>query len=375
MNEDTFILNAARLGLSQENISVLKKIPSDNIDWTELERKACIHGVDTFIYYSLKNDDLSYLVPTEIFKRFQEHFYINAIRNSMFIEGIDTLSSIIDDKIILLKGSYLIQYLYPNIAIRSMCDIDILLEKAKENWNLLLKNGFSANNVLQKSSIHEKSGSHLIPLYSSCFTTEVHWNLFGGERLYVITKLAWAKSHKIKRNIYALPDEMLLIHLCVHFYKHLKFSSAGLRMLCDINELILNRSDTLNWGEIDEICTDPELRNEISTALAYTHTLLETPIPETFLNREIAKKQEITLDSLTTGNQKGILGKCLTILRTLERPSDRVLYVFRTFFPMRSWMDATYGANTTWKLPGVYCKYWLCLFRRHLLKQNIDYAG
>lgn len=371
MHEDDFILNAAQLKLSDEHISNLKRFSSNGIDWAELERKACIHGVDTFIYYSLKNNNLSHLVPSEIFKRFREQFYVNAIRNSIFIEGINTLSSIINDKIILLKGAYLIQYLYPNIAIRSMCDIDILLEKekSKTNWNKLLNHGFSPGSSLPKSTVHEKNASHLPPIYSDQFMTEVHWNLFGGERFYAVTQKAWLEIHQLENNIYSLSSEVLLIHLCVHFYKHLK-NAAGLRMLCDINELILKEDHTINWDKIDKLCSDQDLRNEVSLALTYTHILLNTPIPSLYIDKEV----EIDLDALTTGNPRNRIIRYLFTLRQFNRPLDRIKYVFRTIFPSSKWMNATYNVESGIKLVSSYYSYWRYLFRRHILKQNIRYA-
>ncbi len=371
MHEDKFILNAARLTLTAEHISNLKRISGNDIDWAELERKACIHGVGTFIYYSLKNNNLSHLIPSEIFKRFQENFYRNAIRNSIFIEGIDSLSSIIDNKIILLKGAYLIQYLYPNIAIRSMCDIDILVEKekVKKNWNKLVDHGFKLGDSLPKSTVHEKNACHLPSLYSGQFMTEVHWNLFGGERFYAVTQKAWSNFRHLKNNIYSLSDEMLLIHLCVHFYKHLK-NAAGMRMLCDINELILKVDHTINWNEIDELCSDQDLRNEVSQALTYTHILLNTPIPSLFIDEKIGVKKEINLDSLTVGNQKSVFGRYLSILSRFKQPSDRIQYVFRTIFPIKSWMKATYEIKSSIELAVAYYKYWRYMFRRHILNKT-----
>jgi len=49
MYEDNFILNAARINLSDENIAALKNIPKKNIDWALFESKASNHGVDAFI--------------------------------------------------------------------------------------------------------------------------------------------------------------------------------------------------------------------------------------------------------------------------------------------------------------------------------------
>lgn len=54
MDEEEFILNAARLNLSDENIARLKDLSTKDLDWNLLSKKASFHGVTTFIYYSLK---------------------------------------------------------------------------------------------------------------------------------------------------------------------------------------------------------------------------------------------------------------------------------------------------------------------------------
>ncbi len=129
MNEEKFILNAARLDLSDENIALLKDISSKDIDWDLLLKKASFHGVSTFIYYSLKKHNLTHIIPADLFNKLKENYYLVGLRNLKFIKKIQELSNIIEEKIVLLKGGYLINNFYPDIGIRSMCDIDILVEK------------------------------------------------------------------------------------------------------------------------------------------------------------------------------------------------------------------------------------------------------
>jgi hypothetical protein len=394
MYEDNFILNAARLNLSEENISELKKISKKNINWPLFEKKACVHGVDTFIYYSLKNHNLSELIPSEIFKRFQKHYYEVAYQNSAFLDEVDKLSTIIDDKIVLLKGIDLIQSLYPNIAIRSMVDIDILVDSEKDLdiWNKLKINGFEE--LIQETferPIEEpilkisKSSLHRIPIpinnirchhlpgiHNNKCVIEVHCNIFHSPHFSVESEIAWEKSAPINSNkkIFRLSNEFLLIHLCDHFYYH-KHQCAILRMLCDINELILKQSNFINWSEINEISNNSELKNEITTALTYAHVLLNTPVPANFINKKKLKKNSFKLDTLLRGEkEKSHLSYYFDVLKLMNNPADRIKFIIRTLIPAKDWMNENYHAESGVKLIKAYITYWSYQIRTHIIKKE-----
>jgi len=380
MHEDNFILNASRLNLSEENISALKKIPKKTIDWPLFEKKALLHGVDTFIYYSLKNHNLSELIPPETFNRFQEHYYQVAYQNSVFLDEVDKLSAIIDDKIVLLKGMDLIQSLYPNIAIRSMVDIDILVdsEKDRDIWDKLKKNGFveSESNIF-KSPLHipkPDAHFHTLPglVNGKCYV-EIHWNIFQRELFFDETKIAWRKAVLIDSNkkLFRLSNEFLLVHLCSHLYFH-KHQYVILRMVCDINEFVLKHGNCLKWNDINGICNNPILRNALITSLTYAHFLFTTPIPPDFINKELLIEKTINLETLIKGNKLQNRFICyFAVLKSISKTRDRFNYIFRTILPVRDWMNEKYQAKSGIKLVMAYIKYWSFQLNTNIIKRGI----
>jgi hypothetical protein len=390
MYEDHFILNAARLNLSEENIATLKKIPKKNIDWPLFEKKAYVHGVDTFIYYSLKNHNLSELIPPETYKRFQEHYYQVAYQNSVFLDEVDKLSAIIDDKIVLLKGIDLIQSLYPNIAIRSMVDIDILVENGKEYdiWNKLKQNGFKDLNIYaSKSSVHTPAVPtpsipnpndlnaerpyHLPGLDDELCHIEVHWTIFPD--FSNLTDMAWGNAVLLNSNrkIYQLSIEFLLIHLCSHFWSHNGRHIASLRQLCDINELIIKNVNSLDWNEINKICLNKDFKKRITTTLTYSHVLLNTSVPENFIDEEFIKRNSFNLDILLEGMSKSHFSTYRSTFRSINRPSDKIIFIYRTVIPLKDWINAHYQTHSRIELLAAYFKYWLYLFNSHIFKRKV----
>jgi hypothetical protein len=383
MDEDGFIINAARLNLSEENISILNKITQERVDWDLLEQKACFHGVDTIIYYSLKKHNLSHLIPINTFRHFQRNFYRNAVRNIVFIEEIDRLSEIIQDKIVLLKGTDLMQSLYPNIAIRIMCDIDILVknEKAYDIQNLLQLNGYCYNDIYpSKSRIHEKIHvQHLPGLYNNRCCIEIHFNnIFQKYSPPNLTDWAWEKAIPIdkEKNIYRLSNEYLLVHLCSHFFSH-RNNGTPLRMLCDINELLCKYSTVLNWKTVEYLCENQIMKERVSVTLNYVHLFFYTSVPTCFLHKQIFAAKKVNLDSLlevpSTLNENSLITSYTGLNHLTYK--EKLIYLFRTFFPLRKWMVVSYNIKNGLDLPCAYWKYWVCLFRRFILKQNIQYAN
>lgn len=382
MKADRFILNAARINLSEQNISVLKEISNNGMDWDSFEKTALKHGVSPFIYYSLTNNGLTEIIPKEICNKLKAEYYRVAINNSILLDGFSKLSKIITNKIILLKGIELIQSLYPNIAIRTMGDIDILVEKecVLDNWNSLLHSKLECHSSGGKSKLHLaqslETGRHLPPIDAKRFWVEIHWNIFGERRLYEITKTAWVKPILSKNNIYRLSNEVMLIHLCSHFYKHLQ-SFAILRMLCDINEFIIKYKNIIDWGEIDRICNNPKLKNEIDIALTYSKVLFDTQIPHTFVSNKIVNNSRITISSLCIGNivsEKSSLSDFYEYLINFGNFIDKMVFLFRTFVPVKAWMGERFDVTTQKKLIKAYLKFWQYLIIKWILKKDIKYA-
>jgi len=396
MYEDNFILNAARLNLSEENIANLKEYAQKDMDWGLMEKKACQHGVDTFIYFSLKKHNLTHLIPADTFKRFQGNFYRNAIRNSAFIEEINNLSEIIEDKIVLLKGVDLIQHFYPNIAIRSMCDIDILVEKntVKKNWYLLQKNGFIQANIRSsheyKSSLHQElsesqqltnESCHHLPalLDKNGICIELHWYLFHIKNLQPATSSAWLSIKPIRKNISTLSNEMKLILACEHFYSHLR-ECIILRALCDIHEILEAYRSSLDWTFIQKQCTKNELTHAMTVALTLCSKLFKIPVPGYFFNEQLFCGYTISLDFLLQGfklyeskqTSIDICKRHFLDITQFPKLSKGVLYLYKTFVPDQQWITHKYNVPVNHKIWTVYIKYWSYLFGKHFLRRKVQ---
>ena len=104
MNEDNFIITASRLSLSEEHIILLKDLSCKIEDWDYLLSMAHVHQVASIIYYSLTKYGLSNLVPSNLFSKFKNIFYTTLAKNVKYLQLLEKIAGVCDEKFVLLKG-------------------------------------------------------------------------------------------------------------------------------------------------------------------------------------------------------------------------------------------------------------------------------
>lgn len=379
--EDQFILAAARLNLSESQISKIQDLCEKGLAWPRLTEIACTHQVGTFIYYSLSKAGLIHLLPDSVTQIFRSNFHRVTLLNTRLLHEFDRLSNIIPHRIIPLKGIDLIQTLYPELGIRYMGDMDILIEKkyALNVWNTLLTEEYKPVSAIAKSDrhgIHNPMSSHLPSLIGKDIAIEVHWNLFRGSQHFELCQDAWGKAIPVSGNTFRLPKEYLLIHLCTHFCKHLQ-SRVLLRMVCDINEIVSQKEDPIDWDEINHIICHQALRKNMLRALSYSNKLMGTPIPDDWMLKELLNQEHISISALVEKDNSARISSIKIFFRSLREVknlADRIVFVYRTLIPVKSWMEDKYGELSGVRIFKAYISYWIYLINRHIFKKDIEYA-
>ncbi|NTW53231.1 MAG: nucleotidyltransferase family protein [Chlorobaculum sp.] len=377
MNEDKFIIKASALNPADDDLNLLRKLAKNDIDWSVLYKKASMHGVTPLMYYTLTKYSLSDIIPQESFADFKRDYYQTAIRNTNLLQLIDRVAKRVKKKIILLKGADLAQYLYPNIGIRSMCDIDILVNYNEAEWirELLVreKEALSPPKILYKSKIHEKiqiffesiehTKAHLDPVLFREGRIEIHRILFCKNIEYSKTEKAWESIIPIKNNeyIYRLSTEFMLVHLCEHICRHaIEFSY--LRMYCDVNELIRKNYSDIDWEFIYDFISGTELEENFFRVMTYVRSIFNTPLPEEITTRTRNIQINIELHNLMIMHRKRSHENVINNFNIVENPIDKIIYLYRTICPEKEWLKQYYNVeNINYR---AYYKYWVLLLRK-----------
>ena len=159
----------------------------------------------------------------------------------------------------------------------------------------------------------------------------------------------------------------MLIHLCYHFYNHLQ-SGAILKMICDINEFILNYQRIIDWDKINNIRNLTHSKKEICIALTYAHVLLNTPVPQSgLLNRSFSSIQLSSIGRYTNRNTVILF---YARMQRLKSTKDKGIFLWRTLFPVKAWMVDNKYLSESNNLIAAYLQYWHVMFNRHIYKKS-----
>ena len=139
---------------------------------------------------------------------------------------------------------------YRNIALRPMCDIDVLVPRtaARQALKVLQDAGYTLLAPATEESIPLFGKDMVLRKACHVFTVEVHWTITDHEADVDLDE-AWARSQPtrlegVETGVFATED--FLLHLCLHAAYHHAFN-VSLRPLCDIAVFVDHFQAELSW--------------------------------------------------------------------------------------------------------------------------------
>ena len=274
------------LGRKKKAIAHFLKEP---IDWSNLVLQSGSHGVNAYVYNTLKKVNGNLVSPDALQK----------LRNSYLVENSKTVNFSVElqkillefqkreIKNILLKGPFLAEQIYPRSDLRSYTDIDILVQEPDlfQATELLSNLGYIQNEKNERLYTNEGRTQLLFQKPNSVMI-DLHWEVLNNKWYPNVSKYF---AHDIWKNIYplklsnsatwAFPREDLLIYQCIHLAIHHKFHK--LVWFKDVDQIL--RSGPIDWATFLTKVKKYRLVTHCYYALNLTKILLESPIPESIL--------------------------------------------------------------------------------------------
>jgi hypothetical protein len=239
-----------------------KRYPT--IDWQYTLEQLKREGIAPMLWFYIDINELKPLIFENVYSSLADYFKINLIQNmSALGEAKKAFSKFraAGIPLVVLKGLFLIEYVYPHPAMRGLSDIDILVHKADifrvdECLQLL---GYSAKDSTPKIAVnnppgylasldyfHEKASVHHIHVHWHLVNTSVPAYMFtpGMDMEYIWEKTIVAKIADIDVKI--LCPEHAFIYLCEHALR-VGHSFDRLILVSDIILLWKAYEDRINW--------------------------------------------------------------------------------------------------------------------------------
>ena len=331
-------------------------------NWTTLISEASRHRVAPLMYNKIKLSESESMIPADVVRKFREKYLANVYRNTVLFHQLTELVSLLNHKgipVVLLKGAHLAEFVYKEIALRPMSDLDILVRE--EHLSEVVQIAFSVgyqffyDKQKTKGKPNEsycydilKHYKHFQPLIHSetkclleihCFIAEV------GSPFQIPASELWRNAQPAVFNnneIFLLSPEDLIIHLCLHAaYDHL--FDFGLGALYDISMTIKHYGNDINWKEIQRRSNRWGASRCLILALYFTKKWLGAVIPDKIF-------ENFCIDKIVCMAEERIFNSSETVSmhphyiqwRNRKGMGNKVRYVFDVLFPSRAFMANRY---------------------------------
>ncbi len=332
--------------------------------WSTLVSEASRHRVAPLLYDKIRLACADAIIPEDVVRKLREKYLANAHRNTVLYHQLSELVAHFNDKsipVVLLKGAHLAEFIYNDIALRPMSDLDIMVKE--EHLSEAVQIAFSAGYRFLQDQNHEKEETidignfdygimpdfkhfkALIHPESKCML-EIHCFIASEESPFNISMMElWKQARPENLNgnsVFVLSPEDLIIYLCLHAaYDHL--FDFGLSALYDISIAIKHYENDLNWDEISHRSGQWHATHCLLLALYFTKKWMGANIPdELFENFHLDKMVHIAEERIFKTFETTPLHPHYTQWRNRKGMRNRMRYVSDVLFPSREFMTNRY---------------------------------
>jgi hypothetical protein len=276
------LLLAAAASISPEIKERISGILDGAVDWKYLLDLAETHSITPLIAHTFLTSGLIKQIPQPYSERLNNDYHNNLYKNVILSDELSRLISIFHRfgiPIIPLKGTILAEQLYGNPGLRTVADIDIVVQpdKLSPASSLLLEIGYqqSASKQTWDHPFHEA------PYYKRGqlpFTIELHRELENPRLVTIPHDDIWRRAQELKiqgETVLVLSPEDNLLYLANNFSKPDNFI---LKSLCDITELLKKYDGIMDWDYIMDSACSWQIKTSVYFSLKLARDILGAPV-------------------------------------------------------------------------------------------------
>ncbi len=352
------ILLTATTYFNEESIETLKLLLRSNPDWSFIKHFSEVQGTAPLLYKALKKNNLQDSVPLDVYNYLQNIYFQTYTSNILALEQLKTVLAAFNKegiKTILLKGMASAEFIYKDLGLRPMGDIDIMVEPNRllNAENILFKLGYFNKEPYKSHKLRTLNiYNHLNAFFYKNIVIELHRAPNSIHHFYRIPiSLIWDNIEDVSienETAFIINTEKNIQYLSLHIIAHFLGKKIRLNNFIDISELIKKEKDTINWIQFTKECKTLEISLPVYRALSLCKTFLNTPVPDDIL--EMMKGKEVSLDSqfiyLLDNHPEKIKLKTRTNylkkIRKIEGFKNKCMYLWAEMFPSKEFIVFTY---------------------------------
>jgi hypothetical protein len=337
-------------------------------DWDRVSTLAASQGVGPVLQRRLGRQGL---VPAASTARLRDASRASAARNLLLIADLGRILRAMRAggiPVIPLKGAFLAESVYGDIALRPMADLDLLVKPADlpRAIDTLRQLGYRSEQPFDP--VAQQSGFQDMPPMRrpGGAMVELHWTLVTplcGARIDE-RELAGLWERSVPATIAGAPSralapEDLLLHLCMHASVHHRFADVGLKAFVDVAEVVRHYGERLDWHGVSGRANHWGVANGVRMALtlAQEWTGVRVP-PDVWTRLDGPAPDEQTLEWARHKVLEGRLTELVGEFAGLEGNSGaagRLSTLRKAAFPSRATVARSYGVpGGSWRILACY---------------------
>ncbi len=318
----------------------------EDVNWTELYRLAALHGISALVWQGMKKQGIATeQIPAPVRQRFEaEHF--RAVYRDTQMEFIksELQKGFEKEEIpyVFLKGAQL-KYAYPEPALRTMCDMDILVRTDDYDKITRIAKTFHGEPYYGDGNHHNFQFPGGVAV--ECHPNLIHPGLLVGTEMnpgWQYTENVQGKTERL------MTPEGMYLHTLTHLADHFIAGGVGVRFVLDV------------W-----ICnhrSKPYDREFVQKELKRFHLLdfaekIEALAEVWFSDKETTPLLEELGEYILTSGSHGRTDRAMLNAVSLSPGGNRFSALWHKVFYPREELETRYpwSRGKPWLLPAAWC--------------------
>jgi len=300
-----FISNCFNINYQVESKKILEDLVNKGLDWDFILKKIIQSDIAPLAFHNLsglKNNKIPLWFLENLHKSY-DHTLVKNLFIQKTLNNVLSLFSTENIPTIALKGIFMGDIIYEDIALRPLSDIDILVKKTdlQRVDRLLQQNGYiKFTEYPNQISIFQISYFKDNDAAQNCLkriSMDVHYDLHISWTSSVISPdFLWHNT--ITKDVNGVtilyPSlENSIIYAALHFFRHFSaaficpdtFSFPRLKFILDIHEIISMKQNEIDWNYILDFCNRNDIKYILYFSLILSKNYFDTNIPYKIISR------------------------------------------------------------------------------------------
>jgi hypothetical protein len=353
-------------------------------DWSEIVSLSEVEGVGPQLYWVLsKSEKISYL-PQSCRDRLRAMYVATRLNNEQILRELENLTSLFEQAeipVVALKGICFALTIYPDIGLRPMGDLDLLVPASSFADAVRIAKAAGYNQSFPEAA----PGLDELLSHAVCFvkmglpytTLEIHHTLVGVDVFQYAVPMSWfwtqieyLDEHLTEYSLqplHQLTPTAQLLYGCAHAMLQHGGRITSLRWMYDLDRLVRVNAPRLKWDLLLSQALKFEWSSAVSAALSQLIELFDSPIPK-FVLDDLAMSSD-------RNKERVIEMQVPPATHTLEEyqkfkalnTAGRLRLFVALVIPTPAYIRWRYKLKTNWALPGWYIHRWWRIFKDVML--------